>query len=334
LFAGESKAAESAFMRNLDKTYNIIWATHPRHLPDAPSGHVVVLDVAFAADSQYKIKTMPLIDALGDRLHYWIDHHYHPEAWERFSEDPRFVLVPNDIAHACPELITEELVAQSSDEIDTIIAHCDFDGALSAVKWILGGKEPWPNADEDGRAVDSPGRGHDLTPRGEHIALAMDEIYSTTNTQNRLRYMTELVWAMARDDWPEDFKHKINLFAQRAKEKERLAEENTRDLGKFESKDIYVVRLERKLDNQDRKYYLVAAENRARVGAVIEKEPKGGNWITVATFDPTIDLAQIKGLSGGRTDYRFARAKKGGHQQLIKIQEYIDQVDSQQKSDD
>ena len=313
-------------MRSGIKNYNIIWATHPRHLPDPPLGHVVVLDVAFAADSQYKLKTMPLIEALGDRLHYWIDHHYHPEAWERFNDDPRFLLVSNEIAHACPELITEDLVNGASDAIDTIIAHCDFDGALSAVKWILGGREPWPNADEDGRAVDSPGRGHSLTPKGEHIALAMDEIYSTTTTANRLKYMTDLVWAMVHDDWPPDFKHNINLFAQRAKEKELRAEQETLKNGNHESDDVFVVRLDRKLDNQDRKYYLIAAETKARVGAVIEPEPTGGAWLTVATFDPSIDLSKIKGLSGGRTDYRFARAKKGGHQQIIRIQEFVNSL--------
>ena len=43
---------------------------------------------------------------------------------------------------------------QSDTRIDTIIAHCDFDGALSAVKWILQGKEP-EGADEDARAIDN-----------------------------------------------------------------------------------------------------------------------------------------------------------------------------------
>jgi len=305
----------------------VIWATHPRHLPDPPPGNVVVLDVAFAAGNQFKLKTLPLIDALGSNLYFWIDHHYHPTAWPLFENDPRFILVPNDIAHACPELITEELVQRTGGQIDTIIAHCDFDGALSAVKWILGGKEPWPNADEDARAVDSPGRGHDLSERGQKISWAMDEIYSSTNTKNRLKYMTDLVWAMVENNWPEDFQNKIMQFTERAKTKEIRAREDARVRGKHETKDIYVVRLEKKIDNQDRKYYLIESETQARVGALIEHDPAGGYWITVATFDPTIDLAQIKGLSGGRTDYRFARAKKGGHQQLGAIQRFIDAID-------
>ena len=74
-----------------DPNFNIIWATHPRHLPDVPPGHVVVLDVAFAAGAQYKLRTLPLIEGLGDRSHYWIDHHYHPEAWARVADD--FILV-------------------------------------------------------------------------------------------------------------------------------------------------------------------------------------------------------------------------------------------------
>ncbi len=314
-------------MTNRDQNFNIIWATHPRHLPDVPKGHVIVLDVAFAAGAQYKLRTLPLIDGLGERLHYWIDHHYHPEAWERFADDPRFILIPNHIAHACPELITEELVAKADPKIDTIIAHCDFDGALSAVKWILQGRAPWENADEDARAIDSPGRGHALTPKGEHISFAMDEIHSSTNPTNRQKYMTELVWAMVHDHWPNDFKARIYELAQRARVKEEKARLYCNDYGHYEASDVFVVRLDHKVDNQDRKYYLVAAEMKSRVGVLIEKDPMGGNWITVATFDEKIDLAQIKGLDGGRSDYRFARAKKGGRAQIEQIQAYIDQLD-------
>jgi hypothetical protein len=313
-------------MTNQDRKFQIVWATHPRHLPEAPSGHVVVLDVAFAAGAQYKLRTLPLIDELGERLHYWIDHHLHPEAWERFSNDSRFLLVPNHIAHACPELITEDMVEAASPEIDTIIAHCDFDGALSAVKWILRGKEPWPHADEDARAIDSPGRGHTLTDKGAHIAFAMDEIHGATNPQNRLKYMTELVWAMVDDRWPEEFKLRIDELAKRARKKAEDSKTLVAEYGNYEASDIYVIRLDHKVDNQERKNILVAAEMKAKVGVLIEHYPDGGYWITVATFDTGIDLAKIKGLTGGRSDYRFARAKKGGRAQIEQIQNHINQL--------
>ena len=85
---------------------NLVWATHPRHLPPPPTGRVVSLDVAFAAGGQWKSKTKKMIDALGDRLVLWIDHHEHKEGWAAYAADPRFVLVPNKVAHACPELVT------------------------------------------------------------------------------------------------------------------------------------------------------------------------------------------------------------------------------------
>ena len=306
-----------------DPNFNIIWATHPRHLPDVPPGHVIVLDVACCGGS-IRVENVAVSGLV--ELHYWIDHHYHPEAWARVADDPRFILVPNHIAHACPELITEELVLQSDTRIDTIIAHCDFDGALSAVKWILQGKEPWEGADEDARAIDSPGRGHALTTKGEHISFAMDEIHSATKPAKRFKYMTELVWAMVHDKWPADFKTKINELAQRARQKEEQARIYCDKHGHYEAKDVFVVRLEHKVDNQDRKYFLVAAEMKSRVGVLIERDPMGGNWITVATFDPTIDLSKIKGLDGGRSDYRFARAKKGGRAQIEQIQNYVNEV--------
>ena len=55
----------------------LVWATHPRHLPEAPPGKVVVVDVAFAAGRQYKSKTQPFLNALGDRLVRYVDHHEH-----------------------------------------------------------------------------------------------------------------------------------------------------------------------------------------------------------------------------------------------------------------
>ena len=48
------------------------------------------------------------------------------------------VLVSREQAPACPPLITRELVAQIGN-VDTIIAHGDFDGIMSAIKFALGG---------------------------------------------------------------------------------------------------------------------------------------------------------------------------------------------------
>jgi hypothetical protein len=39
--------------------------------------------------------------------------------------------------------------------VDTIVCHTDFDGLCSAAKWLRGGTEPYPGADDDARAIDT-----------------------------------------------------------------------------------------------------------------------------------------------------------------------------------
>jgi hypothetical protein len=147
----------------------------PRKLPRGASlpGRVVVLDIAFAASSgrsvSFDLVTRPFIEELGERLAAWVDHHDH-ERHSDYAGDPRFTLATKAEHGACPEMITPELVRQAGP-IDTIVTHHDLDGLYSAAKWIRGGREPYPGADDDARAVDTrigaPG------PIGRHIDRAL-----------------------------------------------------------------------------------------------------------------------------------------------------------------
>lgn len=130
----------------------------PRKLPKARDlpGRVVVLDVAFAADTagaSFDKTTRPFLDGLGDRLAMWIDHHDHDRHAD-FADDPRFVLRTKAEHGACPELVTPERV-EWAGAVDTICCHVDFDGLCSGAKWIRGGTEPYPGADADARAIDT-----------------------------------------------------------------------------------------------------------------------------------------------------------------------------------
>jgi len=131
----------------------------PRVLPraDRLHGRVVVLDVAFAATFGSTVSfdqvTRPFIAGLGDRLAAWVDHHDH-ERHAEFARDPRFVLATKAQHGACPEMVTPELVRQTGP-IDCICTHVDLDGLYAAAKWILGGEQPYPGADDDARAVDT-----------------------------------------------------------------------------------------------------------------------------------------------------------------------------------
>lgn len=131
----------------------------PRVLPKADKlqGRVVVLDIAFASTIGTTISfdkvTRPFLDGLGDRLAMWVDHHDH-ERHQDFANDPRFRLSTKAEHGACPEMVDEELVRQVGP-IDCICTHVDLDGLYAAAKWILGGKEPYPGADDDARCVDT-----------------------------------------------------------------------------------------------------------------------------------------------------------------------------------
>ncbi len=116
----------------------------------------MVLDIAFAGMGRnvgFDKVTRPLIEGLGDRLKAWVDHHDH-EDHVLFANDPRFVLATKAQHGACPEMITQELVARAG-HVDTVLCHSDFDGLVSAAKWMRGGIECYPGSDADARAIDT-----------------------------------------------------------------------------------------------------------------------------------------------------------------------------------
>ena len=280
----------------------IVWCTHPRHLPKPPSGRVVVLDVAFAAGSQWK-KTRAFIDALGPRLVRYIDHHEHKEGWAHFKDDARFLLVPNKIAHACPELVTPEVVA-AAGLVDDLVAHCDFDGALSAVKFLKKGKEPWPGADEDARAIDSPGRGHSLTETGARIAYAMDEASARFEREDEMRFMSAVTKALVDNDFSAGLDDEIDTLGAAAREAEKVAKTTALAHGREEAPGVFVVRLDHKPDNRTRRNLLVAAEEKARVGALFEPDPTGGAWMIAAKSRAHPTMASIPRCTSKRCNPR------------------------------
>jgi hypothetical protein len=293
----------------------LVWVTHPRHLPKAPPGRTVVVDVAFAAAGQWRSKTKPFLDALGDRLLAFVDHHEHKDAWPHYVDDARFVLVHNRVAHACPELITPALVDRIGGlgVVDDVVAHHDFDGMLSAVKLLRGGRAPWDEADEDARAVDSPGRGHVLSARGELLSLAMEEVSVSRSREDALAFHTTLARALVDDaKLKPALDEDVTSLARQARVALDAARVVVEKRGRLEANGVFVVRVDAKQDNRMRRNLLMLAEERAAIGALYEPDPAGGAWLTAATFDERLDLEEVAGFEGGRSDYRFARAHKGG----------------------
>src|SRR3954463_11895696 len=191
-----------------------MFVEQPGNLPAPPAeGRVAVVDVAFAGGENFEKSTVPFLEALGDRLAIWIDHHEHPVGWSRFRDDPRFLLVPNRVAHACPELITPDLVRRAGP-VDVVVAHADFDGLLSAVKFLRGGKPPWPEADEDARAADSPGRGHASSPRARLLSDALDHAAAELRTSQREALRQQIVEALAKGAMPAPLQQRIEKLAR------------------------------------------------------------------------------------------------------------------------
>lgn len=151
----------------------VVFST-PRKLPSPGSvpGKVVVLDIAFAGQgkrSGFGKVTLPFLTALGPRMCAWVDHHDH-EAHAQYAADDRFVLATKAEHGACPEMITPQLVERIGP-IDTIVCHTDFDGLVSAAKWIRGGHEPYEGCDADARAIDT--RTGQPSPTAERLDRAL-----------------------------------------------------------------------------------------------------------------------------------------------------------------
>ncbi|HYV67289.1 MAG TPA: hypothetical protein VE964_13690 [Myxococcales bacterium] len=285
----------------------VVFVEQPGSLPPAPEGRVAVLDVAFAGGDNFEKVTIPFLDAIRDRLAVWIDHHEHPVGWARFRGDPRFRLVPNREAHACPELVTPEVVERAG-KVDAIVAHADLDGLLSAVKFLRNGEPPWPEADEDARAADSPGRGHALSSFGQLLAHALDEADGTLRSKGRESLRQELVEGLVRAPEPLPAKLRKRLQdLQRAHARTLSPVDALAASAREEARGVLVVRVPKDLGRPVKKALLSRLEARAPVGVVIE-----GRAVTAATFREDLDLSRVDELTAGRSDYRFTQVGDEG----------------------
>ncbi|HYY52696.1 MAG TPA: hypothetical protein VE755_07480 [Myxococcales bacterium] len=296
---------------------DVMFVEQPGKLPAPPSqGRVAVVDVAFAGGENFEKSTLPFLDALGDRLAIWIDHHEHPLGWARFRDDPRFVLVPNRIAHACPELVTPEVVRKAG-RVDVIVAHADLDGLLSAVKFLRGGSPPWPEADEDARAADSPGRGHAISARAARLSDALDHAAAELRTAQRESLRQEIVRALASGETPPALQRRIDDLAR--EHRAALAPVDALAASaREEARGVLVARVPKALARPVKKALLSRLEERAPVGVVIE-----GRAVTAATFRDDLDLSLCDALPAGRSDYRFGQVEDGGRAVVARLGELV-----------
>lgn len=278
----------------------VTWVDSPAALPHSmPEGRFVVVDVAFASLERFA-GTERFIHQHREQLAAWVDHHKH-EGWPRYAGDSRFLLVPNVVAHACPELVTPEVVRRAGP-VARVLAHSDFDGMMSAVCWLRDGQPPYAEALEDARAADSPGRGHPFTDRGRRLYDALEQARDHLHTPQRHTLLTEVALSLVTGLEERALSQRIDALAAKSHHiREKAAELVSH--GKEELPGVYVVRHGANLSGRLKKEVLLLAEARASVAAVVEGV--GPFHVTAATFQQDLDLSEVSGLPIGRSDYRF-----------------------------
>jgi hypothetical protein len=263
--------------------------TTPRSLPDAKRlrGRVAVLDIAFAADGMgtpFEEITGAFLTALGGRLAAWVDHHDH-ERHAQFAADPRFVLATKAEHGACPEMVTPKVVADAGP-VDTLVCHVDLDGIYAAAKWILGGEEPYPGADDDARCIDT--RLGEPSKRAALLDKALRARFRDDGLKHRI-----LRWLIdgCRDEGIEA------EVREAAAELEAMEKETLRLAGRFEARGraVYVDAGAEARGRFDKTLLLLEGQKRAPVAIVRD----AGMITLAAAFDSGIDFVKLFGLGGG-----------------------------------
>jgi hypothetical protein len=270
------------------QTIELSFAT-PRKLPRAKDlrGNVVVLDIAFASEAggkSFEETTLPLIDGLGSRLVAWIDHH-DSSHHARYAHDTRFVLCTKAEHGACPEMITPELVTRVG-RVDTLVCHGDFDGLVSAAKWIRGGAEPYPGSDDDARAIDTRiGTPGPLAQRIDRALRARPRDHALFGIIVR-----HLSTGLADGSLWQPIDAAGAELLPLEQESRRLA----RDFERLEP-SIMIVDATNRRGPYDKTLLLLMGQERAKIAVVID----GENVTFAAAFDSGINFLERFEISGG-----------------------------------
>ena len=264
----------------------------PRKLPKAANldGRVAVLDIAFAAGegggASFDKVTRPFIEGLGHRLAVWVDHHDHVRH-AQFRDDERFVLATKAQHGACPEMVTEELVRRTGP-VSTVVCHNDFDGLYSAAKWLRGGLEPYPGADDDARCVDTR-----VGTPSELGQLLDQALRSSFDEALRHRVVRFLVGGASDAQELAGFTEAAAAFARKLAVTRDVAEQHYVIHGNTALCDLEGVQISS--PGYDRTELLLMGQARARVAVVAD-----GQSVTMATgFESGINFLTLLGVTGG-----------------------------------
>ena len=260
----------------------------------------MVLDIAFASEASgggFHGITGPFIKDIGDRLAMWVDHHDHA-LHAKYNEDGRFLLRSKQQHGACPEMITPALVERAGS-IGTIVCHMDFDGLMSAAKWIRGGVEVYEGADSDARAIDTrvgvPSANAARVDRAIRARIR-DAGFCGLVVNHMVGGMKDAgLWKLIDAAGAE-------LDAVEKRTREIARGYRVVDLPKpwlsaagGKATRVAVLRLSEGGKGYDKTQLLLDGQNRADIALVTDK----GNLTLAAPFDSGLDFLKLFGLSGG-----------------------------------
>lgn len=277
---------------------SVILAT-PRSLPKAAHllGRVVVLDIAFASNaggSSFEKVTGKFITELGPRLALWVDHHdsdYHAQ----FASDSRFVLHRKAEHGACPELITPALVAKAG-QVDSIVCHNDFDGLMSAAKWLRAGYECYEGADRDAFAID--------TCSAQPSQLAQS-IQRSILTQSKNRdWLLRIVAFLANGAQNPEMLAEIEQLGKPYRQLQQAAEDLAAQFVRA-ANDTVLVTVPPDWPAYDRTHLLLLGQARARISAVLDRD----TLTFAAHYKSGINFLTLFALTGGMPTVVSVHAK-------------------------
>jgi hypothetical protein len=270
----------------------------PRALPKAAQllGRVVVLDIAFASNAggmSFEKVTGKFIAELGDRLALWVDHH-DSDDHARFAGDARFVLHRKAEHGACPELVTPERVA-AAGKIDSIVCHHDFDGLMSAAKWLRAGIECYPGADADAFAID--------TCSAQPSALAQKIEHAIRARQKDRQWLLRIVPFLAQGAQDAHMLAEIEQAELAHRALQQSAVQLAKQFAPAATQTV-LVSVPADWPAYDRTHLLLLGQQQATIAAVLDRD----TLTFAAHYKSGINFLQLFSLSGGMPTVVSVRA--------------------------
>jgi MoaA/NifB/PqqE/SkfB family radical SAM enzyme len=255
---------------------------HSFDLTPAPAAHPLLSPQtrAFYQES-FLQTTAAFIQYLDDHLILWVDHHPH-NCWLNYRKDPRFVLADLASIQSCAQILTTPFCQDIFNEVDTILAHNDLDGLLSAARFLLAGVPPYPAALMDAVAADT--RVGELSELGKFLDDAIHEKPDNQSMNLALEFL--LSGAQSR---PAELIQLSQSYASRTQveslPRQRLGNCLLADARQCQpSVDIHAE--------------LVELQQSAPV-AILLHHAAGRQLMTIATRAPGLNLPALLGLPGG-----------------------------------